>query len=76
MRACRRSEVDLVLLNQAAPSLAYEAVREGQLLYERDHNARVAFEARTIQRYLDLEPFYRVSRSYLKRQLLRRQRHG
>lgn len=74
--ACRRSDVDLVLLNRATPLLAYEVIRAGRLLYERDHDARVAFEARTVQHYLDLEPFYRVSRSYLKRQLLKSKGHG
>ncbi|MBI3333007.1 MAG: nucleotidyltransferase domain-containing protein [Candidatus Omnitrophica bacterium] len=71
MRACRQSDVDLVLLNETTPLLAYEVVRGGRLIYERDHDARVEFEARAVQHYLDLEPFYRVSRSYLKRQLLR-----
>lgn len=72
---CRRDDVDVVLLNEATPLLAYEAVRGGELLYERDHSARVSFEARAVQQYLDLEPFYRVGRHYLKRQLLSA-RHG
>ena len=70
MRRCGRSDVDLVLLNEATPLLAYEVIRSGRLVYERDHDARVSFEARALQRYLDLEPFYRVGRQYLKRQLL------
>lgn len=76
MQACRRSDVDLILLNEATPLLACEAIRQGCLLFERNHTARVAFEARTIQRFLDLKPFYRVSRTYLKRQLLRTTVHG
>ncbi len=72
--ACRRPDVDVVILNEATPVLQYEVVRAGRLLYERDHSLRVEFEARAVQHYLDLEPFYRVSRSYLKRQLL--SRHG
>lgn len=73
-RACRRPDVDVVVLNEATPVLKYEVVRSGRLLYERDHSLRVEFEARAIQHYLDLEPFYQVGRSYLKRQLL--SRHG
>lgn len=75
-RAWGRPDVDVVLLNEASPLLAYEVVRSGRLLFERDHDARVAFEARTAQHYLDLEPFYRISRRYLKRQLLRPRKHG
>ena len=76
MRAGRRSDVDLVFLNEAAPLLTFEVVRAGQVLYERDRDARIAFEARTAQRYLDIEPFYRVSGSYLKRQILGPKRRG
>lgn len=69
--ACRKFDVDVVMLNEATPLLAYEVIHGGQLLYEADHNRRVEFEARAIQHYLDLVPLYRVSRSYLKRQLLK-----
>lgn len=71
MHACRAFDVDVVLLNEATPLLAYEVIRGGHLLYEGSHDKRVGFEARTVQHYLDLVPFYRVSRSYLKRQLLK-----
>lgn len=70
MHACRRSDVDVVLLDEATPFLAYEIVSSGRLVYERDHQARVAFEAHALQRYLDLAPFLAVSRRYLKHQLL------
>ncbi len=76
MHRCRRSDVDLVLLNEATPLLAYEVIRSGRLLYERDHDARVSFEAKALQHYLDLEPFYRVGRQYLRHQLLHAKGHG
>ena len=72
--ACRRPDVDVVILNEATPVLKYEVVRNGRVIYERDHASRIEFEAGAVQHYLDLEPFYRVSRFYLKRQLLAR--HG
>ena len=68
--ACRRSDVDVVLLDDAPPHLAYEIVTGGVLLYERDHHARVAFEARALQHYLDLRPFLATTHAYLKRDLL------
>lgn len=71
MHACRTFDVDVVVLNEATPLLAYEVIQGGRLLYEADHDRRVGFEAKTVQHYLDLVPFYRVSRSYLKKQLLK-----
>ena len=69
MESCRRFDVDVILLNEAPPLLAYEVVSVGSLLYERNHAGRVDFEARTLQRYLDLKPFLETSRKYLKRRL-------
>lgn len=71
IHACRTFDVDVVVLNEATPLLAYEVIDGGRLLYEADHDQRVGFEAKTVQHYLDLIPFYRVSRSYLKKQLLK-----
>lgn len=76
MGASHRPDVDLVLLNEASPLLAYEVIRGGRLLFERRRQARVEFESRAVGRYLDLKPFYRVSRRYLKKQMLRRGRNG
>lgn len=67
--ACRRVDVDVVILNEATPLLAYEVVGRGTLLFERDHHQRVAFEARAIDQYLDFAPFLAISAGYLKRQL-------
>lgn len=73
-RGCRRPDVEVVILNEATPVLKYEVVRAGRLVYERDRSLRIEFEARAVQHYLDLEPFYRIGRFYLKRQML--SRHG
>lgn len=71
LHTCQRSDVDVVILNEAPPALAHDVVSGGQLIYERDHQARVSFEARTIQHYLDVAPFLLATSSgYLKRQLL------
>src|SRR5688572_24546655 len=37
-----RRRVDLVLLDEAAPSLAYRIFRDGRLLVEHDHDALVS----------------------------------
>jgi predicted nucleotidyltransferase len=49
-------EVQVVILNQAPPLLAYQVVRHGILLYERGRTERIAFEVRTRKVYFDLKP--------------------
>jgi predicted nucleotidyltransferase len=48
--------VDLVLLDEAPPALAYRIFRDGRLVVERDHAALVARKARAILEYLDFKP--------------------
>jgi predicted nucleotidyltransferase len=49
--------VDLVLLDEAPPGLAYRIFRDGRVLLERDRDALVARKARAILEYLDFQPF-------------------
>jgi len=65
-------EVDLVILNEAPPLLKYQVIRHGKLLYCRDERARVEFEARAQDEYLD---FSRAAERYgecLLRYLMRK----
>lgn len=48
--------VDLVLLDEARPALAYRIFRDGRLIIERDHTALVARKARAVLDYLDFKP--------------------
>jgi predicted nucleotidyltransferase len=48
--------VDLVLLDEAPPALAYRIFRDGRLIAERDHGAFVARKARVLLDYLDFKP--------------------
>lgn len=48
--------VDLVLLNEAPPGLAYRAFKDGRVLLERDRRALVERKARAILEYLDFKP--------------------
>ena len=48
--------VDLVLLDEASPGLAYRAFRDGRMIYLRDRGAFVARKARAILEYLDFRP--------------------
>jgi hypothetical protein len=54
-RAAGRA-VDLVLLDEAPPALAYRVFRDGVVLVERDHRALADRKARAVIEYLDYQP--------------------
>jgi hypothetical protein len=47
------NEVDLVILNDSPPLLKHQVIKYGRILYLRDEEARIAFEARAQSEYLD-----------------------
>jgi hypothetical protein len=49
--------VDLVVLDDAAPALAWRAFKDGIVVFERDRRALVQRKARAILEYLDFKPF-------------------
>lgn len=49
------SEVDLIILNMAPPMLKHQVIKYGKLVYCRDERARIEFEARAEDEYLDLK---------------------
>ena len=54
------TRVDVVVLDEASPALAYRVFRDGQVLFERDHAALVQRKARAILEYLDWKPFEEI----------------
>ncbi len=55
-RIFRTDNVDVVILNDAPPLLAYEVLRGGVLLYSADERVRVEFQVHTLRSYEDTEP--------------------
>jgi len=51
-----RREVDLVVLNGASPDLLHRVLRDGILLFERDHERRIEFEVQARNHYFDMLP--------------------
>jgi len=49
-------EVQVTVLNHAPPQLAYEVLRDGRLLCERDRPARIQFEVKAMKMYFDFQP--------------------
>lgn len=61
------NDVDVVILNEAPPLLTYEGViRGGRLLFERDRLARICFEVRAFQEYMDTVPLREIQNRYLQ----------
>jgi predicted nucleotidyltransferase len=56
MELLNSNDVDVLILNQAPPALGYAVLRDGILLYCRDHQARVEYQLHTVNEYLDFEP--------------------
>ena len=48
--------MDLVLLDEAGPGLAYRVFRDGKVIFQRDRRALVDRKARAILDYLDFRP--------------------
>ena len=70
--ALRRSDVDVVILNQAPPLLAHRVLSKGKLLFERSPSARVRFQVMTANRYADMVPAFETYIRYLKKSVRER----
>lgn len=56
LEAAAGRPVDLVLLDEAPPGLAYRVFRDGQVIFARDRRAMSERKARAILEYLDFRP--------------------
>lgn len=48
--------VQVTILNHSTLLLAYQVLRDGILLYERDQSERISFQVYTLKLYFDLQP--------------------
>ena len=62
--------VDLVFLEEADLTLRFEAVRLNFLVYAKADFDRGSYFSRTVREYFDFEPYLRIQREALKRQIL------
>jgi predicted nucleotidyltransferase len=65
----RRSDVDVVILNEAPPLLAHRVLSLGKLIFERSASARIRFQVMTANRYADMVPAYETYLKYLKKSI-------
>ncbi|MFW5877218.1 MAG: type VII toxin-antitoxin system MntA family adenylyltransferase antitoxin [Myxococcota bacterium] len=62
--------VDLVILNDAPPKLAFRALAEGRVAFTRNLEALHRFRVRTYSRHADYEPVERFFRDATRRRAL------
>jgi len=65
----RTDEVDLVILNRALFSFAYNILRENKLLFCRNDLERVKFQTKIVDGYLDFKPLLEENYRYLYRRI-------
>ena len=74
-QALRTDAVDVVLLNDASPVLAYEVLRNGTLLYCASEEERIGYQVRALLQLEDTAPLRRLL-TEAQRERLRTGRFG
>lgn len=66
-----KKKVEVVILNDIESIFfKFVIIKEGKVIFERDHSERVDFELKTMQNYYDFQPFVKAyNEAYLKRSL-------
>ena len=59
-RLLKTDRVDLAVLNEAPPLLAFEVLRNGRLLYCASEDDRVEFQVKTVREYEDTAPLRKL----------------
>ena len=72
----RADRLDVVILNDAPPKLAFHALRDGRVALCRDPAELHRFRVRTWSRHADYEPVERFFRDAVKRRALCGAAHG
>jgi predicted nucleotidyltransferase len=67
----QKKPVDVVILNEERSIFfKFVIIKEGIVVFERDHGQRVDFELRTMQEYYDFQPFLEAyNKAYIQRSI-------
>ena len=68
--------LDVVILNDAPPALAFQVLKSGKLAFERDRTALHRFRVSTYARHSDFEPTERFFREVTRRRARARASRG
>jgi predicted nucleotidyltransferase len=63
--------IDLVVLNDAPPALAFQVLKHGVVAFERDRADLVRFRVRTYRLHADYEPVERLFREATRERLMK-----
>ena len=56
VKILHQNKVDILILNEAFPSLKFHVITEGVVIFDKDPVFRYDFEARTLVEYIDTKP--------------------
>ncbi len=62
MQVLKTNDIDLVILNESPCLLRHRVIRDGIVIYARNDEERLAFHVKTVDEYLDLKQFLKVSK--------------
>ena len=62
-------ETQVTILNRASPLLAYQVIKDGLVLYERNRLERITFEVHTMKVYFDVKPMLEFFSQALLKQI-------
>lgn len=64
-----KKTTEVVILNETRSILLkFVIIKEGKIIFEKDHKVRVDFELKTMQEYYDFQPFLEAyNKAYLER---------
>jgi predicted nucleotidyltransferase len=68
-----QKNVEVIILNeQKSTFFKFVIIKEGKVVFEKDHEKRVDFELKTMQEYYDFQPFLEeYNKAYLERELVK-----
>lgn len=54
-KTIKNDKIDLVILNEASPSIIHSVIKTGILLFSRDEEKRISFITKNLKEFLDME---------------------
>lgn len=68
-----KKNVEVIILNEQRSILfKFVIIKEGKVIFEKNHGKRVDFELKTMEEYYDFQPFLEAyNKAYLERELAR-----
>ncbi len=69
MNLLKYNPVDLVILNQCTPVLAFQVIHHGVLLFARSEGSRIHFEVSSLKRHADTKHLRNIKRFYSEKRI-------